>query len=476
MARLAGPITSENAWTLRKAVTTLAIVPQTVSLTRAARMAYNVMVFKGQRMTPDADGGFTAPLSEIVKGFGGTTRESARIRDYIIQMCGNVVRWFPLSASDGEQHPNEQGLIEGVEPAPVSQDGDGRVFSLLSEARWSKRSGEQWVTWYFPPTIREMLIDPTRWAQFDIMEQAKLSHYAGVVLYEICSRYKDVPGGLTNRADPTWWTQVLRSDPDTKGREWRKFKNETVKPALAEISQRTSLEIELIEHKKGRAVTEIQFAVRRKPSTAAVDRADIAVVERAAQLGIRERDLDALIDAHGETHVGLALDNMEGRLRAAPQSPITNRLAYLRKVLRNGVVAAIFGAPETARSVDTEHYLDEVREDTRQQLRSRREAQAKTEAREDWLKQRTQQINDELEALPPEELDRLAEIAKSGLDLGLSVHQALFQRFERKQYRSPLIIPRMRDAYAREKYGPAWNVAPAEGETSYAHEQAPDAN
>ena len=181
------------------------------------------------------------------------------------------------------------------------------------------------MTWFFPPTIRDMLIEPMRWAQLDIKELASLSHYASVALYEICARYKDVPGGLTNRAEPSFWVQTLRPDPDTKPREWRKFKNETLKPAVAEISQRTSLDVRLIEYKQGRAVVAVQFAVKRKTAEREMSSVDLSLVEHAASLGIKERDLDQLVDEYGEEMVAKALEQFRKRkaqaqVSAAPAS------------------------------------------------------------------------------------------------------------------------------------------------------------
>ncbi|WP_218618826.1 RepB family plasmid replication initiator protein, partial [Pseudomonas aeruginosa] len=182
MARNPREELSSPDWTLKKSVTSLAIAPQTESLTRTARMAYNLMIFKAQRATPDEEGGYCAPLSEIIKGFGATTRDSSRIKGYIEQMCTTAVRWFPLSRTD-----DPQATLAGMEPSQASTDTaeDGRIFTLLSEARFHRRSGEMWMTWFFPPTIKDMVIQPSRWAQLDIKEMATLSHYASVALYEI---------------------------------------------------------------------------------------------------------------------------------------------------------------------------------------------------------------------------------------------------------------------------------------------------
>jgi hypothetical protein len=304
------------------------------------------------------------------------------------------------------------------------------------------------VTWFFPPTIRDMVIEPSRWAQLDIKELASLSHYAGVALYEICARYKDVPGGLTNRAEPSWWVQALRSDPDTKPREWRKFKNETLKPAVAEISQRTGLEVRLVEYKQGRAVVEVQFAVKRKPVAQEMSRVDLSLVEQAAELGIRERDLDLCVDEYGEELVHRAVMAMQGRQRAQPTVPINSPLAYLRKALRNGVVGPLFEQQTSAQHQPAPEPGDSP-------ARERENA---------WLAQRKREINEELDELSAEELEEYAEMAKTAMAGSGVGTPSTMKRFAQKQYRSPLIWEYIRSAYASVKYGPHWKVLPQDPE------------
>lgn len=433
---------SNDLWTLKKAVTTLAIAPETESLTRNGRLAYNVMIFKAQRMLADEEGGFSAPISEIVKGFGATTRDSNRIRAYIEQMCRTVVRWFPLSRTD-----EIQASIAGLDEPPSETHGDGRIFSLLAEARMWRRNGEQWVTWFYPPTIRDMLIQPARWAQIDIKELASLSHYAAIALFEICARYKDVPGGLTNRAEPGWWTQTLKSDPETKPREWRKFKNETLKPAIAEINLRTGIDVKLIEHKQGRAVVSVQFSVKRKPRDQEPERADLGLLERAVAVGIRERELDVLIDEFGQERVENAMDALEGRLRAQPSAPITNRFGYLRKTLRNASGTSLFDPrPEETPTAPASMPMPVPG--------------AEGHVVRDWVERRFRQINAELDALSTEDLERFAELAAHQLSSS-ATDLALKKRFANRQYRSPLIWARIRATYATETYGPAWDQPPS---------------
>lgn len=443
---------SDPLWTLKKAVTTLAIAPQTESLTRTGRMAYNLMIFKAQRMTPDEDGGYSAPLSEIIKGFDSTTRITNRVRGYIEQMCTTLVRWYPLSRTD-----DMQGTLDGMEPAETShpEAPDGRVFTLMSEARFWRRSGEQWVTWFFPPTIRDMVIEPSRWAQLDIKEMATLSTYASVALYEICARYKDVPGGLTNRADTQFWVQVLKPDPDRKPREWRKFKNETLKPAIAQINQLTSLDVELIEERRGRGVVSAQFRVRRSEQVRPEDPIDLGLVEQGRLLNIAERDLDQLVNEYGQDSVQRVLNVMQQRMRAQPATPIRQPLAYLRKSLRNGGADSLFDQGGSNEEQPSAAPLAERPQPPQTA------GQVERQMGEAWLAQRKKELNSQLDDLSPQDLEHYADEARKALaDRGL-LTPAMLKRFEAKQYRMPMIWEYVRSAFAEERLGPAWKIPPS---------------
>jgi hypothetical protein len=397
------------------------------------------MILKAQRMEPDEEGGYSAPMSEIVKGYEATTRDSARVAGYLEQMCTTGVKWFPLSASD-----ETQASLAGLEPASQNPTDNGRIFTLLAEARFSRRSGELWVTWFYPPSIRDMVVTPSRWAQLDIKEAAALSTYASVSLYEICARYKDAPGGLTNRAAPEFWTQALRHDPDTKPREWRKFKNETLKPAIAEICQRTSIDVDLVEFKQGRAVTQVQFKVKRKPVAQNVTAVDVGLVEQAEELGIKERDLDQLTDTYGEDAIRKSLDVMRGRMRAQPTNPINNPLNYFRKLLRSGGGSL---------------FEPDARAEPEPQRITERVATAPVVSQPDDYGRLVQQLNEELDELDADAIERYAEKARAQLiGTGLDT-PATIKRFASKQYRSPIIREFIREAYASEKYGRDWKTS-----------------
>lgn len=438
-----------EAWTLRKAVTALAISPQNETLTRVGRMAYNVMIYLSQQESPDADGWWCAPVSSIVRGFGSSTRDSARVIEYIRRMSVTSVQWYPLAASDlatapqqalGFDEPTSSAQAPAVEPTDPL-DGT-RVFTLLSEARFYRRSGEAWVQWYFAPSIREMLIEPVRWAQIDLQELAALSRYASVVLYEICSRYKNSAGGLTNRASPEWWVSALRTDPKEATREWRKFKNETVKPALAEINQRTLLDVQVIEFKRGRAVTEVQFQVRKRQTFEVPAPPDLELIERAKGLGIKERDLDTLVDEHGEHRIERALDALEARMRLQLKERVHQPLNYLKRILRS--------------DTNTEPLFEEPSPPSTTKPTTAGPVQQLVSPEHEVRLDRIKLINEEIDALDPAELEVYVVKAKELMSRSNAATPAMQKRFASKQYGSPMVRQFIRAAYAESKYGQGW--------------------
>ncbi|HYE71039.1 MAG TPA: replication initiation protein [Aquabacterium sp.] len=329
--------------TLNKPVVALAIVPLNRSLTVTARKAYNVMLHIAQREGDTGEAGFSAPLNAILRGFGSGNNIATDAKRYIDQMMSTKIEWRPLS--EGEQwllpldEPGAAADTSGRGAAAPRLDGpteELRSFHMLSEVRLYKRAGENWVTWFYPPTIKEQMLGPHRWARLELEVIARLSTYTAVALYEICARYRDNPGGVTSRHPWDWWVQVLRGSEGSKQREWRKFKNEFVNPAIREINAVSDIEVELAEYKQGRAIADVQFAVRKKPAQSMPNKPeppDVTGLLRAARLGVRETEAETLIERFGDEAMAAALDAMERFIEANAGKPIVNKAAYLKAIL-----------------------------------------------------------------------------------------------------------------------------------------------
>lgn len=200
----------------------IVMIPRSKRVTLTGRRIYNALLQVSQvRLTamqtmPAADFMFEAPLQSILRTSGSAGEDRTAAKRYLKEMRGLEVDWESTAPGDGVKW---------------------RGFSMLSEVAIEVRKGENWVSWSYPPTIMAALREPSRWARINLDVLAGLSTYAAVALYEICARYRDNPSGVTSRKPVAWWADALSHAPGaTERREWRKFKNERVNPAVEEIN------------------------------------------------------------------------------------------------------------------------------------------------------------------------------------------------------------------------------------------------
>lgn len=435
------PLTVEQDIALRKPHEMIVMVPRSATVTLTARRIYTVLLQVSQtrldrlQTMPPADFMFEAPLLSVLKSTGSKGGDRTAAKKYLSQMRGIEVDWESTAPGDGVKW---------------------RGFSMLSEVVLEVRKGENWVRWMFPPSIMAALMDPQRWARIDLDLLASLDTYATIALYEICVRYRDNPGGLTSRKPPGWWTDALSNVPGGDRREWRKFKNERIKPAVAEINAKTDLTIELVEHKQGRALIEVQFAVRRKvkpvaakPITAPVDQ---SLIHRALTLGISESKVDALCREFGEKQVDSKLGELERRVANTTLTAVENAHSYLRSLLvkpeENASVPEVLEAGQARVAIalpqPIPRPLPPLTVDSQ------------------WQGERIRFLMQELEQLPEPERRHWLNLAVQDLsDRGL-LTGAVSRRAALGEISRGILGSKTVQIYAEATYGKSWNVkAPA---------------
>lgn len=320
-------VTSDTlAANLRKPTEMLVMVPKSQRLTLVGRKLFNAMLLSAQsslssaQRMPAADHMFEAPLSMMLKATGTTTEARTVAKKYLKEMQGLLIDWESTAPGDGVKW---------------------RGFAMLSQVELEVRGGQNWVRWSFPPAIMAALLEPQRWARLSLEVIAGLGTYASVALYEICARYRDNPSGVTSRQVPGWWIDALSNLPSgTEKRPWRKFKFDKVQPAILEINAASDIEIELIEHKQGREVQEVQFQVRKKhrqislpmERQTVIEPADSTLVLHGQRLGVRESKVEDLILQFGEEIVAQQILEFEKRQQRAELGPINSPAAYLRSM------------------------------------------------------------------------------------------------------------------------------------------------
>ena len=109
------------------------------------------------------------------------------------------------------------------------------------------------------------------------------------------------------------------SGDDTKS-EYRFFKRDVLNRAIAEINERTNIEVKgPIEHKErdNKTVAEIQFEVWIKGHTSTrenkkplheVTPEDLPIIGRAISAGVKQEDAEGLLRKHGRTPLASAVE------------------------------------------------------------------------------------------------------------------------------------------------------------------------
>lgn len=341
---------------LTQPVAATVLVPQNRAMTLVARKAHIMMVALAQRQ--HAEGrrlaeGFIAPLREILVAAGAAEATRPLLKRYLEQMMHTLVEYRPL---DLESLVVEIPAGEGQGEAQVNLVRDPivdeeRIFPLMAEVRIFKRKGgDLWVQWFYPPSIIEEIIKPTRWSQVNLDVIRSMRTYAAVMLYLVCVRYQNNPGGVTKRYSVKELDLMLRSRPEKKHRTWRRLKTDVIKAAVAEVNELADIAIELVEYKMGREVTHAQFNVRKQAVKVAQPHGpiDVTSVVIGARLALPEHQIEELEGEFGPARVKDGLERVERFVQANPGKRPGNPMEYVRTTIRNAVAEGKAPVTDTA--------------------------------------------------------------------------------------------------------------------------------
>ncbi len=316
------PARSELDFPLRKPVNTLAIVPKSEKITVTARKIYNVMLHHAQRQGVGQDR-YQVRLGEIATGIDFNSNNTELIKQYFRQMATTGVEWQSPTTGEGARWS---------------------VSALIAHADLIQREGELILEWSYAPNIKQELLDPQRFAKMSLQVQASLNTMASLVLYEICCRYADNPGGLTARQPWSWWRPVLTGAPDSPTsayQEYKIFNRDVLKKAVKKVNEVSDLEIELVEHRAGRAIQDLQFRVKRKaPMLPAAERpiepVDLKTIGAAIKAGIPQERAEKHLLKYGAKAFEDALRTMNERKNRTNMEPVRSPDKYLTTLLQSG--------------------------------------------------------------------------------------------------------------------------------------------
>jgi Initiator Replication protein len=325
---------------LRKAVEAIAIQPKSGKITLLTRKLFNVLLAVAQQADDSGDT-YRALLSDIVANSAFDSNDTALVKEHLRRMVSVQVEW---STGTSSQKPGRKwGISTLIADAEILEDPVTRRV---------------WVEFSFAPKIKKKLLDPVQYARLSLQFQSQLRSSAGLSLYEICVRYLTNPSHLTMRETWEWWRPILSGTPDTEAgdeakREYKYFKRDYLRPAIAEVNTVTNIFVELIEHREGRRVAEIQFRVtERKQPMLALDEHpnvfDSTLVDRMVKIGISLKDAQTLYADSEENRIRAALQMTEQRMRSTTLPAVRSAAALFKDALKKGYAPQLEALPATA--------------------------------------------------------------------------------------------------------------------------------
>ena len=316
------PPTAEEQ-SVAKANEAIAIRPKRGRLTLLSRRIYNALLYHSQRQGVD-EPVYRLSLSELIGDARFNSNNTELLKSHLRDMQATTIEWS-TSSSSLKRWVSSQ-LLGTV---TIEEQGRGRPCM---------------VTWRYPDEIKERLVKPHQYTRVLLEMSSQMRSYSAAVLYEIGARYLTSPGRLSMREDVVWWAAVLTGRSDIKEVDYRFLKRDVISKALSEIDALCDdFGLELIEHKRGRKIEEIQFRVvpkvqQRLGDLDAPNRNvfDLELVGRLIALGLKQDEAQDLYATTDEGQLRAALDHVDQRLRNATMPALKSAAAYFKDALKKG--------------------------------------------------------------------------------------------------------------------------------------------
>lgn len=419
---------------LKKPVNTLAIVPQSHKITVLGRKAYNVMLSIAQNQGIEKDS-YRVALSEIVSGIDYGSNDLDIIKKHLRAMASTVVEWHSPTTGEG---------------------ASWTVCTLISHANISKKGGQIWVDWAYAQPLKQELLEPSVFAKLSLGILSQMHTHAGIALYEICTRYKAI--GRTSRQEWRWWLPVLTGNPNSEKlakTEYRFFKRDTIKTAIAEVNAITDIEVELVEYKAGKFISDLQFLVKPKsqvplPLKTPPKPVDLGLVRAAVALGISDEKAEDLVAHFGDEAVREALKSLQGRVATSFPEPVRDPYRYIK---------AILTAEQSKQVLEQADPVQAVQALTIES--GKKKAEIKIAWNEEWVKRQKAKVTDMLLQMSE---DGVAELT-TALILSMeqsNAHPSLIKRLQTSGWNHPLVKHFMISFYAKAALGEDWDKATSE--------------
>ena len=339
------------------------------SLSLLSRKVFNVLMYHAQKKLKGQD----APV------------ESETSSKYFWMSLADLIRDSRYESNDVKLI--KKHLMELQDIRICSEDSKEWISeSLLASVKLTNprgltsNRGPIMIAYAFPPEVERMVMSPGAYTNLSIFYQGLLRRGASLALYEICRRYATNPTKVTNRADTDWWYYALTGSPVSElVEEYRYFKRDTLKPAIAEINAVTDINVELIEYTQGRKVLALQFRVELTQQATLmfdVPIIDSDLIRRIEALGFSNNEANQIFSTTDDSRLRATLDLVERRIRNPKATAIDSPKAYFKKALQENYASATEVAKKTVQKIKKQDNVDAGIEKLREQYLAARAKEA----------------------------------------------------------------------------------------------------
>lgn len=301
---------------LKQPMQTVALRPTHGAITRQMNLVFLKIIQEIQQQ-PQQQESYRLPLADIAR-FIGDTKNYDRLKESLRALNVTQVEFNSVGEASAEW----------------------AVSTLLSSARIKKTNATtSFLEVSLAPDLNRGIRELKQFSSLNLLLAAELRTASALNLFRVCVAYETNPSKLTARKPPTEWDELLRGSARKPGAKfvYKYFKRDVIVPAMAEVNKITHLTVELVEHREGKVVTEIQFRVHQKAlreiAEGLEDPQNAEMIAQCKAAGLRITDAKQMVASYGIERVRRNLRYMNDLIAQDP-AKVKRPAAYLKAAVQ----------------------------------------------------------------------------------------------------------------------------------------------
>ena len=320
---------------LRKAVDAIYAYPEKGRLSLITRKAFNLLLARAMESGPEHEW-YEISVRELARDIRYNSNDMKHLENTLNAMQTTILKWDILEEiGDRKRHVRNSIQLLGQVQIISGVSSDGEATSAKT------------IRYTFNSQIKQRLLVPEIYARINLQLQNEFSSTHTLALYEQVIRYKgnvSADGWAYTVKLPwrEWRKLILSGESGEIYEEWKYFRRDVIMKAIKELNVvLTDFEVEVIVHKSGKLVSDLQFRLRQKAQPSfellseprpIIDTESLA--PRLERLGLTAKEIDRLVSNSDASLLEEIAAGMEARLKRRDLPAVRDAAAYFASELR----------------------------------------------------------------------------------------------------------------------------------------------